>query len=285
MIATVTLRVIAYAVVPLVMALLGNHLAATTITSPNRRRMYRIGFFSLALVGIVMTAVVEVSSERSRRGEMQALQNSLNSVQTTLQSTRVASAADMGYLRGKLDTIAKFVSNPPPDTDIRHLADAVSKMAALQPAQPSQANQMPSNRVAISSLSVDGLRVLVQSVVRRIRESSDLWDSARRSARHSYARREDNPRLSSEDRKRLLDQEKDEESRLRVKYESQLKDALSDANSLREEMLKRLGPGSQTSQDKDESAFFAAALQGNFNESSALAAASYLEQLAKRLSQ
>ena len=61
----VLLKVIGYAVIPLVMAWIGNSLAAEATQDPKRRRWYKGAFIGLVVIGLVVTWLVEWRSDET----------------------------------------------------------------------------------------------------------------------------------------------------------------------------------------------------------------------------
>lgn len=99
----IVLKVVGYAVVPLVMAWIGNHLASQVVEDIRRRRMYRGAFIVLVVVGIVGSWLVEWRSDRDHAKEVTENNQAISHLQSTLTATQVQSATDLGYLKGRLD--------------------------------------------------------------------------------------------------------------------------------------------------------------------------------------
>jgi hypothetical protein len=121
----VILKVIGYAVAPLVMALLGSNLAAESVTDPGKRRMYRGVFYLLAAIGIGFTWVVEWRADKSHENELSRNSQETSHTQALLVATQVQSAKDMGYLRGRLDAMSDR-----PVMDMQKLAEAITAASA-----------------------------------------------------------------------------------------------------------------------------------------------------------
>lgn len=114
---------------PLVLGIIGT---LFSLRAP-RESSHRAWSITFAVSLIVTGALAYCQQSLGRRAhdrEVLEQQKAVGGLQAKLQETETKNALDMGYLRGQLDTIAKFVGNPPPNTDVRRLADAVSKMAS-----------------------------------------------------------------------------------------------------------------------------------------------------------
>lgn len=97
------LKVVAYAVIPLVMAWAGNHLAAEGVQDPKRRRMYRVAFVVLALIGIGLTTAIEVASDKAHTKEFDAQKRQEDRLEGRIESLQIQNASDTGYLKAKLE--------------------------------------------------------------------------------------------------------------------------------------------------------------------------------------
>jgi hypothetical protein len=124
----VLLKVIGYAVIPLVMAWIGNSLASEAIQDPKRRRWYKGAFIGLVVIGLVVTWLVEWRSDETHTKEVADNKDTLVHVQELLMATKVQSAQDMGYLKGRLD--AAIDRPQPPQPDMQKLATAIAASSA-----------------------------------------------------------------------------------------------------------------------------------------------------------
>jgi uncharacterized protein YsxB (DUF464 family) len=124
----VLLKVAAYAVIPLVMAVIGNNLASEVIQDAKRRRMYKGVFIVLAAIGVVGTWLVEWRSDVSHTKEVTESGQAILRVQEQLTSNQLQSAQDMGYLKGRLDAA---LDRPTPQLDMQKFASALSASSAL----------------------------------------------------------------------------------------------------------------------------------------------------------
>jgi len=119
----ILLKVLGYAVVPLVMAWIGNHLASKVIEDKRRRNMYRGAFFILVFLGIAFTWLVEWRSDISHAVEIKESREALGKLQSTLTANQIENASALGYLKGKLD-------QPRQPADFSALGDAIARSNA-----------------------------------------------------------------------------------------------------------------------------------------------------------
>jgi hypothetical protein len=117
----ILLKVLGYAVIPLVMAGIGNNLASEVIHNPRRRKMYRSAFLVLVILGISGAWIVEWRSEAAHTMEITENGKAISHLQETLTATQLQSANDMGYLKGRLDAA---IDRPEPD--MSKLASAIT---------------------------------------------------------------------------------------------------------------------------------------------------------------
>src|ERR1035441_2353853 len=96
-------KIVGYGAIPFLMACVGNHLAAAAISDPKKRRMYRLWFWTLTAIGAAILSGVEGTFAPPNKMENTKRKNALNTPQTTLQQPEVQAAADMGYLKAKLE--------------------------------------------------------------------------------------------------------------------------------------------------------------------------------------
>lgn len=110
-------KVLAYAIVPLVMALMGNRLAAEAIPDVHRRRRYNVAFAVFLILGVAVTWLVESQADRDHRKELathatevQDNKRSIAALAALIESRQkdsnnvIATLADS--LTTKLDTLA-----------------------------------------------------------------------------------------------------------------------------------------------------------------------------------
>jgi hypothetical protein len=76
----VILKVIAYGLVPTVLAWAGDHFAAEVIKDSATRRMYRAFFMVFAMLGVLLIALLENKSDRDHVAEVTGLSSKIDSV-------------------------------------------------------------------------------------------------------------------------------------------------------------------------------------------------------------
>jgi hypothetical protein len=79
-------KVVAYAIVPLVMAWMGNRLAAEAISDVRRRRRYNAGFIVCVVIGVVGTLIVETQADRAHNAELSTHQHEVADSKRSLEA-------------------------------------------------------------------------------------------------------------------------------------------------------------------------------------------------------
>jgi hypothetical protein len=121
---------LAVAAIPLAIGGYGAHLAAKILESPERRKALSV-IWMLAAVGVLLSGVQQILIHRSDRAmELQqaALQEKAERDQQQLREKLDSSLRRQEDVQQKSESIVKFLQNPQPGMDSRHLADVTSKM-------------------------------------------------------------------------------------------------------------------------------------------------------------
>jgi hypothetical protein len=79
-------KVLAYAIVPLVMAWMGNRLTAEAILDLHKRRRYNAGFFVWVVVGVIGTWLVESQADRAHNDELAAHKHEADASNKSLEA-------------------------------------------------------------------------------------------------------------------------------------------------------------------------------------------------------
>ena len=230
------------------MACVGNHLAAAAISDPKKRRMYRLWFWTLTAIGVAIISGVEVTSGQSHRMELTEQKNAFNTLQTTLQRTEVQAAADMGYLKAKLEDALN--RSPRVPFDLSKLGTALAKANA-------DFIQAESKRLNNKELTDNALQV-----AKKMRELEFHY-------RQTEAQIITGPDFGA----KYMALHAEEEMQFR-------NNLLGQAIYFRDELLRRLPPQSTTPQEEDRNLAFRGILAG---PAPIADAADYLERLARRL--
>jgi len=105
----ILLKVIGYAVIPLTMAWIGNHLASKVYDNePKRRLMYRAAFFVLVIVGVGGTCFVEWRSDRSHANEISSQHEDIQNLMGELRKSETGRQVDNAILRTKLEDYSQL---------------------------------------------------------------------------------------------------------------------------------------------------------------------------------
>jgi len=103
-------KVVFYALVPLVMALMGNRIAAEAISEARRRRRYNVAFLVLLVLGVVGTWLVESQVDRAHndelathKAEVKDSKQSIEALRALIESRQRDSDNLIGSLAAKLD--------------------------------------------------------------------------------------------------------------------------------------------------------------------------------------
>ena len=134
-------RIIGYAVIPMVMAWAGLHLAAEAMTSERNKVMFRALFVSLAVVAILMVALVEAKDEQdhekdriTHEGEVKEQKAAIEGLNKKLQDSDTARQVDEAQNKQKLNDIAKLVNGYKGDK--QDLVDSVARMIGTKSPDP-----------------------------------------------------------------------------------------------------------------------------------------------------
>ena len=267
--ATVALKVIGYAVIPLVMAWLGGHLATTTIQDPKRRLMYRVAFLVIAVIGIVATLFVEITVEGSHTKETEGQRRDIGSLRGDLQRAETARQIDTAILKTKLEDAYQM------NAQLAQFGPAIMKLAqtSAEYSRKQYETKVTSNKQ---------LRDFTIDVVRRMRESERNHDLKIRQIIDKQMATVQKA-ATEEERRRLWNLQSTELTQQYVNWEFEFKsNILGDAVYAKDELLKRLGPQPELPpMEKSNLIVFRGILAGAHPVSGA---AAYLEQLSKKLS-
>jgi hypothetical protein len=124
------LSFLSVAAVPLAVAGYGGHLAAKVLDGPERRKSLRIVWI-LALLGVLLSGLQQVlvyRSDRAHEREQAALRAQAERDQQELRNKLDSSLRRQEDVRQELGSIVQFLHTPQPRMDMRHLAEATSKM-------------------------------------------------------------------------------------------------------------------------------------------------------------
>ena len=124
------LSFLSVAAVPLAVAGYGGHLAAKVLDGPERRKALRV-VWVLAAFGVLISAVQQIMVYRADRGheqEQMALRAQAQKDQQELREKLDSSLRHEEDVRQELGSIVQFLRTPQPEMDMRHLADAASRM-------------------------------------------------------------------------------------------------------------------------------------------------------------
>ena len=122
---------LAVAALPLAIAGYGGHLAAKVLNKVDRQRALSV-VWSLAVLGVLLSAVQQVFLYRSRKAEdlrQAAIAATDEKDRQQLQETLRSTLRREDYLRSELDAIARFLRAPHPGMNMRSVNDAASRMA------------------------------------------------------------------------------------------------------------------------------------------------------------
>jgi hypothetical protein len=102
-------KVLAYGFVPLVMAVIGNRLAAEAIPDVHRRRQYNVAFAVFLILGVAVTWLVESQADRAHKEELKDSKKSIETLAALIEARQKDSDNLIGSLAAKLDpaTLAK----------------------------------------------------------------------------------------------------------------------------------------------------------------------------------
>jgi hypothetical protein len=272
MIAAVTLKVVAYGVVPFVMAWIGNHLAAVEIQESKRRRMYRIAFSLLAVVGMGIALTVEIQAYRAHKGETDVQRRDIETLRSDLQRAETARQLDNAVLKTKLEDAYQM------NAQLGRFAPAIMKLAQASA-------EFTRKQYAAKVTSEKDLYTFTMGVVKNIREFSRKYEALSRQQTEELMNSMRQPRLTEAEKQQRWNQSTQKWVQVYFdKIDEFRTSVLPDALYARQELLRRTIPEPVLSpmQKSEVDIVMRGVLAGPYPE---LALADYLEQMANQLSQ
>jgi hypothetical protein len=297
---SIVMKVVAYGIIPSILALAGDHFAAVVIEDPKARRIYRGLFVVAALLGILLIAIVENWTDRDHRNEVVHLSDKLDSVYVQNQDILrrvttpeqdpqtkefVRRQAVLTLLRNEYVLTHKDIDagllagteQPPADWINQRLKDLGEKWSvALQP-NLDRTIPLATREPSVSQLPRFVLTSMLTRQANAMRDAFSNWDDDDRVLF-----------IEAVDARATHDQEKAnkiaaQRATLRSRLETQMTDVLKEEEETRIEALKRIVPNQE---DLDEGAVLAAAYRAKFQDYHPAAVnrySGYLTKLAARL--
>jgi len=228
----------------------------------------------LASVFIIL-GVGEVAAifkgDADHKAEVNRLNNSITQVQDTLVATQLKSAADLSYLKAKLEDSEKL------NEKLSQFAPAIMKLAQVSA-------EFTRKQYEAKVISDKELHDLTMDVVKRIRAFSQKYETLSRQQSEELVNNTRQPNLTEAQRDQIWNQAIQKSVQLNYAKDAEFRRALlPDALDARQELLKRkfTEPTMTPMQKSEVDMVTKGILAGPYPE---MALADYLEIMAKQLS-